>query len=146
MCFSYIHSNTGAQYNLFPKRRDSKWICNTLEHTALHCDMLRHNTTRSRKDETRNGHWNASRYSERSSHCNALQHTATHCNALQHTLNLQAHRNASWNPERSSQLFTATHCNTLQHTATHCNTLQHIGMQVGILKDHCSSSFSKRLI
>jgi len=38
--------------------------CNTLQHTATHCEsVLQHTAT----------------------HCNTLQHTATHCNTLQHT-------------------------------------------------------------
>ena len=68
-------------------------VCNTLQHTATHCNTL-HALQHSAHTAT---------------HCNtvhALQHTATHCtqrNTLQHS----AH--------------TATHCNTqhtLQHTAT----------------------------
>ena len=64
--------------------------CNTLQHTATHCNravwatltwVWQHSATRV---------WQHS-----ATHYNTLQRTATHCNTLQHT---------------------ATHCNTLQHT------------------------------
>ena len=57
----------------------------------------------------------AATFSQRTTYCDTLQHTATHCsNTLQHTA---THCN--------TLQHTATHCNTLQHTATHCSTLQH---------------------
>jgi len=69
--------------------------CNTLQHTATHCNTL--------QLEARHT----------APHCNTLQHTATHCNALQ----LEARHTA---PHRNTLQHTATHCNlrrdTLHHT------------------------------
>jgi len=66
--------------------------CNTLKHTAAHCNVESATVTRQHHTAT---------------HCNKLQHTVTwhtvkHCNMLQHTTTL-----------------TATHWNTLQHSTTH---------------------------
>jgi len=73
---------------------------NTLQHTAIRCNILQHTAT----------------------HCNTLQHTATHYNALQRTAThcntLQLNATCCNTLQHSS-----THCNTLQHAATHCNTL-----------------------
>jgi len=63
--------------------------CNTLQHTATHC-----NTLRSRRRQT-------------------VQHTATHCNTLQHTATHSAH---GGDRQCNTLQHTATHCNTLQHT------------------------------
>ena len=80
--------------------------CNTLQHTATHCNALLQTYIQNRFLVSKRIYLR----------CATLQHTATHacpntyicavthCNILQHTT---AHRN------------------TLQHTATHCNTLQH---------------------
>ena len=86
--------------------------CNTLQHTATHCNM------------------NASCLCTRTwwygcaTHCNTLQRTATHCNTLQHTATLTTLplRTYIW---RNGVENCNTHCNTLHRIATHCNTLQH---------------------
>jgi hypothetical protein len=80
--------------------------CNTLQHTATHC-----NTLQERERQQRGA---------------LLQHTATHCSTLQHT----ARERAS-----AKRCFVATHCNTLQHTATHCSTLQHTATHCNTLQE-----------
>ena len=85
--------------------------CNTLQHTATHCNTLVLTCALFQIGNT---------LQHTTTHCNTMQHTATHCNTWQHTPTLQ---------------HIATHCNTLQytaeilqHTATHCTslgTLQH---------------------
>ena len=117
--------------------------CNTLQHTATHCNTIRDSATHPCTDC-----------------CNTLQHTATHCNTMQHNApqcETQRHTHAlvaethcntlqhmhtcvqvpeleAWNDEDTATVsntpihllqHTATHCNTLQHTATYCNTPQH---------------------
>jgi len=77
--------------------------CNTLQHTATHCNTPRIYRSQSEQAAT---HCNTPRiyrsHSEQAAtHCNTLQHTATH------------------------HAFTGLRANKLQHTATHCNTLQH---------------------
>ena len=71
--------------------------CNTLQHTATHCNTLGWATL----------YTDMHTYSQKSGRYSIVDiqrlHTATHCNTLQHT---------------------ATHCNTLQHTATHCSWRQ----------------------
>ena len=47
--------------------------------------------------------------------CNTLQHTATHCNILQHTMKELCIVRTHW----ITSLWVATHCKLLQHTATH---------------------------
>ena len=75
--------------------------CNTLQHTATHCNTLQPHTYTSPCE----------RYAP---HCHTLQHTATHCNTLQHTA---THCN-------TLQHTAATHIHMTQrdmhHTATHC--------------------------
>ena len=44
------------------------YVCNTLQHTATHCNALQQ-----------------TKHSATAPHCNTLQHTAAHCNTLQHT-------------------------------------------------------------
>jgi len=63
--------------------------CNTLQHTAAHC-----NTPYTMPQY---------RQSVSCGYCNTLQHTATH-----HTQSISA--------DKVYCVFTATHCNTLQHT------------------------------
>ena len=77
-------------------RRSLCTHCNTLQHTATHC-----NTSDGR---------GILGYPQVSlcTHCNTLQHTATHCNT----------------PDgRSILRYPQVTLHTLQHTATHCNTL-----------------------
>ena len=80
--------------------------CDTLQHTATHCQNTLQQTETKCNDWTLCVTWS---YNKKDVftviHCNTLQHcnTATLCVTWSYT----------------------THCNTLQHTATHCNTLQH---------------------
>jgi len=74
-------------------------VCNTLKHTAPHCNILQHTEC----NAVRHAATNCNKLT--ATHCSTLQHT--HHNALQHTATLQ-----DW------MQHTATHCNTLQHTAT----------------------------
>ena len=92
-------------------------ICNTLQHTATHCNALQQSGLPLNT-------WVPQVYSVQhtATNCNALQHTATHCNALQHT---DTHTLPYAVVHGCLKSVTAIHCNTLQHTATHCNTLQH---------------------
>jgi len=79
--------------------------CNTLQHTATHCNTL-HVTdaggVRARTKLPALQHLHCSTLQHSATHCNTLQQSAIHCNILQHS---------------------ATHCNTLQHIATHCNAV-----------------------
>jgi len=88
--------------------------CNTLQHTATHCntwpilqDTATHCNTGKSCCRCYAWTWMVS-FGVLQAHCNTLQHTATHCNTLQHT---------------------ATHCNTLQHGHPRCNCLQHTATQ-----------------
>ena len=57
---SYVNTHeTGASFEA---------VCNTLQHTAIHC-----NTLLTREEPVSR---------PRATHCNTLQHTATHCNTL----------------------------------------------------------------
>jgi len=78
--------------------------CNTLQHTATHCNAATHCYTLQRTviHCNRLPKRTAPEASMSLFDCQVLRHTATHCNTLPHT---------------------ATHCHTLQHTTTHCNTL-----------------------
>jgi len=107
--------------------------CNTLQHTATHCNPLQHITLTLQHMATQ---------------CNTLQHTATHhtytaayrhynksfCVAVLYdtlpcssaTYLMGSHRWHAWIRAQILTLqHTATYCNILQHTATHCSTLQH---------------------
>ena len=85
--------------------------CNTLQHTATHCNKRLSLLVRS-AGPTLVGNKCALYHS--ATHCNTLQHTAAHCSRLQQTA---AHCN--------TLQHTAAHCSTLQHTTAHCSTLQH---------------------
>jgi len=115
---SAAHCNTLQQSTAQLRNILQHTDCNTLHHTATHCNTLI------------------------ATHCNALQRTATHCNRpTLFILGVQKGGTTSLadclfqHPSlcRNSGVFalqhtlqhTATHCNTLQHTATQCNTLQH---------------------
>jgi len=94
--------------------------CNTLQHTAKHCNKLQYTayTTTHYNTNTRNALLRVVQEKSigpvrigmpkmacfRNFAGVRLQHTATHCNTLQHT---------------------AMHCNALKRTETHCNMLQH---------------------
>jgi len=78
--------------------------CDTLQHTATHCNTLQHAAT---------------------THCNTLQHAATHHNVLPFVETSATQCN--------TLQYTATHRNTLQHTATRCNTLQHTAPNYNVL-------------
>jgi len=122
-----------TQCNGLGPRLTGEVYCNTLQHTATHCNTL-HTAT----------------------HCNALQHTTTHCNTLQHIRHYTAiygntlqhiaiHRNILQHTAKhcnalqrtlirgSTQQHTAIHCKILQHIAARCNTLQHTSWQKGDL-------------
>jgi len=75
--------------------------CNTLQHTATHCNMQHTAICALRRSL------------DGSCYYNTLQHTATR-NTLRYVLYSMI----------LSGGIPAAHCNTLQHTAT-CNTLQH---------------------
>jgi len=95
-----LHMNLSARVSL-------ACLCNTLPHTATHC-----NTTKRDRPVGQSALGRPWQHS--TTHCNTLQHTATQGNTLQH---VATHCN--------TLQHTTTHCNTLHHTATHCNTLQH---------------------
>ena len=103
------------QHSAYTPQR-SATFCNTLQHTATHCNILHMHWTESV--------WYNMLYT--ATHCNTLQHTATHCNTLQLTA---THCNTLYTHWSEFVCYnaqsTATHCNTLQHTKTHYNTLQH---------------------
>jgi len=67
--------------------------CNTLQHTATHCNTP---------------------------HCNTLQHTATHCSTWRHTAtrHTMLHHTARC---CTTLQHVDEHCNTLQHNAQHSN-------------------------
>ena len=70
--------------------------CNTLQHTATHCNAGYCTTEfHVRSNRLRDCRGRVSQPTH-ATYCNLLQHIATHCNTLQHS---------------------ATHCNTLQHIA-----------------------------
>ena len=113
--------------------------CNTLQHTATHCQKQR---IKQHKQRCATAILRCSSSLRTATYCNILQHTATYCNTLQHTAtycNILQH--------------TATYCNILQQTATYCNALQHICTQTTQARDvslhytasHCSTSRLKRL-
>jgi len=82
--------------------------CNTLQHTATHCNKLQ---------------------------CNKLQRTATHCITLNadHVDGARS-LNCSANPDSLTLQHTTTRCNTLQHAATRCTTLQHSAIHCSTLQ------------
>jgi len=92
--------------------------CNTLQHTATHCNY--HDT-------------NALQQRPLKAHIFKSQHTATHCNTLQHTATL---RNTLQHTATAKTLHCSTLQHMLQHTATHCNTLQHTATTTTLM--HCS--------
>jgi len=84
-------------------RHTSDTLCNSLPHTAIHCNALQHcNTLQHTADSMTHRYSFICHINESLSHVTRVKLSATHCRTLPHT---------------------ATHCNTLQHTATHCNTL-----------------------
>jgi len=97
--------------------------CNTLQHTATHCNAQRFERVGSIAIVFTDLRYTAT-------HCNTLQHTATHleklCSRGNADVALQVHiQKNSRSLLNSPYTCLSTHCNTLQHTATHCNTLQH---------------------
>ena len=86
--------------------------CNSLQHTATHCNILqRHVLLRRISLQVCNTyqrtHYTTTPRLASSYFLASMRHTTTHCN---------------------TQQLTATHCNTLQHTKTHCNIMQHTSM------------------
>ena len=109
--------------------------CNTLPHTATHCNTLHCNTLQHTATDGKHTaqHFTYPRYICCDS-CNMLPHTATHCNTLQHTAT----------PYHTLQ-HTATHCNTLQHTATEGeHTTQHFAYPRYVFCDSCVDVLSPR--
>jgi len=98
--------------------------CNTLQHTATHCNTTHGNT---RQHTTTHKSHRVSRIdcdTLTATHCNTLQHIATHCNTLQVNLIARSRLRAiKW--VKFNGTLSAAQCSTVQHTATHCNTLQH---------------------
>ena len=91
--------------------------CNTLQHAATRCNMLRVDTTTT--------HCNTLQHA--ATRCNTLRHAATHCNTPEVTYSINQH---PWHLGavecyRNTLQHTATHCNTPQHAATRCDMLQH---------------------
>jgi len=76
--------------------------CNTLQHTAIHCNILPQKCC-------------AIGLSYLKMLKSRDPHTATHCNTLQHTTILLSNAKISRPP-------TSTYCNILQHAAIHCLT------------------------
>jgi len=105
--------------------------CNTLQHTATHC--------------------NAKTLHHTMIHCNTVQDSASHCNTLQHAatyiqlclwllfkrfivvsglfLHITTHYNTLHCTLQHKLRRTTAHCNKLKHTATRHNTLQHTATQ-----------------
>jgi len=123
--------------------------CNTLQHTATHCNTLHHAAPHRalllcHYSVCANLISRHSRYTFlAATHCNTLQHTATRCNTMQHTAthcNTLQHDATHCNtlhhtaPHCTTLHHTATHRNTLQHTATRCNTLQHAATYCNMLQ------------
>ena len=110
----------------------SKILCNTMQHTATHCNALR---------DMKSRHvpiWVA--HTCKSCHvvcCSVLQRVAVCCSVLQCVavccsvaICVMCMWLYIWGILPRGDLdvcpkHTATHCNTLQHTAAHCNALQH---------------------
>ena len=82
--------------------------CNTLQHTATHCNTHLREQSRIARNAAANTQCVAV-------YCSVLHFVAVCCSVL------QCIAVCCSVPETEP----ATHCNTLQHTATHCNTLQH---------------------
>jgi len=92
--------------------------CNTLLHTATHCDILQrethHESTTRAQRET---HDHQGRRMTQSLQCTAT-HSTTHCNTLQPTA-AHDHQACMMTPATPCATLQHTHCSTLQHTATH---------------------------
>jgi len=86
LCIILQHNATHSHVwrTHYPRELPQKNICNTLQHTATHCNTLQQTVmsdthfilNRLSKEK----YCNTPRYTE--THCNTLQHTATHYNTL----------------------------------------------------------------
>ena len=122
--------------------------CNTLQHTATHCNIRVREYRSAAVMESFTCH-ESNKLQQAASRCNTLQHTATHYTTLQHTAThcntlqpTKSHDLVSSNDHTRTHIaqHTASHCNTLQHTATHCNTLQHTAAHCSALQlTHCNT-------
>ena len=120
--FWYIHMKK-EKYEVNPQ---TSLRCNTVQHSAMCCNTLLHNTTSSCLWEGQNGHF-LKLYIYTCT--DTAQHTATHCNALQPTsthVTLCITTDLLLRGQLAGyfRISTFTHTYTLQHTATHFNTLQ----------------------
>ena len=110
--------------------------CNTLQHTATHCNThcntlqptATHDNTRQPHNQLSDSSWLSTQFTTQDTETpyNTLQHTATRCNTLQHAAthdNTRHHTISS--PIQFCSLLNLLR-RTLQHTATHCNTRQHM--------------------
>jgi len=118
----------------------SATLCNTLQRTAMHCDILTTQTaTRCNRMQVQ-PHGRACFFM---TYCNTLQHTATHCKTIQHTATHLQHTHCNTLHHIATHCkHTVTHCNTLQHTAPHCNTLHHTASHCTTLQHtatHCNT-------
>jgi len=102
------------------------WKCNTLLHTATHCNTLQCTAQQLICSAPHNTGLHESLWT--------LQHTATHYGSdesLLVYLTLQ---------------HTVPHRKTLQHTATHGHTLQHIATQHVSTRLHCSARYASACV
>ena len=113
---------------------DTATCCNTLQHTATHCNthaLACHPSSFLKEIRLTLYHT--------APQCNTLQHAATHCNT-----------HALMSPSSFSRggcltlHLPAPHCTTLHHTAPHCNTLQHASTHCNThALSHLSQVFSR---
>jgi len=125
--------NMALPYMVFDKMKQR---CNTLQHTATHCNMLY--PTKLNVNEAVHISRPYMVFDTLQQHCN---NTAILYNTFRISLTL-----STWLfPLRGMSLRcnnTATRCNTLQHTATRCNTLQHTATHYTTLHhtaSHCNT-------
>jgi len=117
--YGHTHTHTlslSLSLSLSHKANESKraryrhdQLYNTLQHTATHCDTLRHTVTEAARENAQ-GPGNGSRHVHPGREDHAQRDVA-------HVLAPSLHH-------------TTTHCNTLQHPAPHCTILNHTATEV----------------
>ena len=114
--------------------------CNTLQHTATYCNILKYTATHCSNTLPHTA-TQCNTLQHTTTRCDTLKHTATHCNTLKYAAtqcsNILPHTATHWNTPQHS----ATHCNKLEHTATH-NTLRHTAIHRSTLQHtatHCNT-------
>ena len=92
-------------------------LCNTLQHTATHCNTQHSATTWDTCFFEGTTHCNT--LQQTAKNCNTLQNTATHCNTLQHTTQhkpwlTMSFKHVTWIQLSKKQKKSATICRLLQ--------------------------------